>query len=177
MALVHVVRDRRARPEVCLLERFSLDGNEGQVLQRLKVARRLKSYRCTTLIGDGEYSLSPVEAPAVPLDERKEALRWLIRDLVSYPVDNACLDVLEIPSEGQPPGRPASVIVVSAGEAAVRARIAPFAEAGVPLDVIDIPELAQRNVAALLEDDNRGLVFLRLDEHGLQRMTKGLPDQ
>ena len=59
----------------------------------------------------------------MPLDERKEALRWLIRDLVSYPVDNACLDVLEIPSEGQPPGRPASVIVVSAGEAAVRARI------------------------------------------------------
>ncbi len=167
MALAHVVRDRRARPEVRLLERFSLDGNEGQVLQRLKAARRLKSYRCTTLIGDGEYSLSPVEAPAVPLEERKEALRWLIRDLVSYPVDNACLDVLEIPSEGQPPGRPVSVMVVSAGEAAVRARIAPFAEAGVPLDVIDIPELAQRNVAALLEDDNRGLVFLRIDESGM----------
>ena len=81
MALAHVVRDRRARPEVCLLERFSLDGNEGQVLQRLKVARRLKSYRCTTLIGDGEYSLSPVEALEQALDLQRDRICRTSHDL------------------------------------------------------------------------------------------------
>ena len=35
------------------------------------------------------------------------------------------------------------------------------------LDAVDIPELAQRNVAALLEDQNRGLAFLRIDETGM----------
>ena len=32
--------------------------------------------------------------------------------------------------------------------------------------MIDIAELAQRNVAALLEEKDRGLAFLRLDETG-----------
>lgn len=36
-----------------------------------------------------------------------------------------------------------------------------------PLAAVDIPELAQRNVAALLEDENRGLAFLRVDESGM----------
>ena len=47
------------------------------------------------------------------------------------------------------------------------ARVAPFESARVRLATVDIPELAQRNVAELFEDANRGLVFLRLDEHGL----------
>ena len=42
-----------------------------------------------------------------------------------------------------------------------------FEEAKIILDAVDIPELAQRNVAALLEDENRGLVFLRIDESGM----------
>jgi MSHA biogenesis protein MshI len=57
--------------------------------------------------------------------------------------------------------------VVSAGEQAVRARVAAFEAAKIRLAAVDIPELAQRNVAALLEDENRGLAFLRIDESGL----------
>ena len=55
----------------------------------------------------------------------------------------------------------------SAAEQAVRSRVAAFVEAKIALQVVDVPELAQRNVAALLEDDNRGLVFLRIDESGM----------
>ena len=49
----------------------------------------------------------------------------------------------------------------------MRACAAPFEAAEVDLAAIDIPELAQRNIAALLEDENRGLVFLRIDESGM----------
>ena len=45
--------------------------------------------------------------------------------------------------------------------------MAPFEAAKVPLAAVDIPELAQRNVAALLEDENRGVAFLRVDESGM----------
>ena len=54
-----------------------------------------------------------------------------------------------------------------AAEQAVRSRVGAFEEAKIILDAVDIPELAQRNVAALLEDENRGLVFLRIDESGM----------
>ena len=167
ITLAHVVRRRDLRPEVCLLDRFSVETNELAALQRLRSARSLKSYACTTLMSDGEYNLTQVDAPPVPREERKEALRWAIKEMVSYPVDSACLDVLDVPNTGLPQGRSAGVMVVSAAEQAVRSRVAPFVAAKVPLAAVDIPELAQRNIAALFEDENRGLAFLRLDENGM----------
>lgn len=167
ITLAHVVRQREGRPEVRLLDRFSIESSETAALQRLRSARSLKSYACTTLMPDGEYNLTQVDAPQVPPAERKEALRWAIKEMVAYPVDSACIDVLDIPSAGLPQGRSAGVMVVSAAEQAVRSRAAPFEAAKVPLAAVDIPELAQRNVAALFEDENRGLAFLRVDESGM----------
>ena len=36
----------------------------------------------------------------------------------------------------------------------------------IPLEVVDVPELAQRNLAHLLELEGRGLALLALDERG-----------
>lgn len=167
VTLAHVVRDRESRPEVRLLDSFALESGEREALQRLRISHELKSYSCTTLMTAGDYNVTPLEAPPVPDDERKEALRWALKDVVSYPLDSACIDVLDIPTAGLPPGRSAGVLVVSAAEQAVRSRVGPFEQAKITLDAVDIPELAQRNIAALLEDENRGLVFLRIDESGM----------
>ena len=208
VTLAHVVRAANSRPQVCRLDSFAVERGEADALQRLRVARELKSYACTTLMADGDYSVSQLDAPPVPPDERREALRWALKETVSYPLESACIDVLDIPNTGLPSGRPSGVLVVSASEQAVRARVAPFdaakirlaavdiPNAGLPpgrsavlvvaaaeaavrarvasfeaakirLAAVDIPELAQRNVAALLEDDNRGLAFLRIDEGGM----------
>lgn len=167
VTLAHVVRVPNARPQVRLLETFAIEKGLAETLSRLRVARHLKSFACTVLMGNGEYNVSQLDAPAVPKGERKEALRWALKEAVSYPVDSACIDVLDIPNEGLSPGRSAGVLVVSAAEQAVRSRVAPFEASKIELEAVDIPELAQRNVAALLEDDNRGLAFLYIDESGM----------
>ena len=149
-----------------MLDSFAVDGGESQALQRLRVTKHLKLHACTTLMSAGEYSITQLDAPNVPQAERKEAVRWGLKGVVDYPVESACVDVLDIPMDGAGVGRTASVFAVSAAEQSVRARILPFEEAKIPLAAIDIPELAQRNVAALFEDENRGLAFLRLDEAG-----------
>ncbi|MCX8018228.1 MAG: hypothetical protein N2690_10060, partial [Rhodocyclaceae bacterium] len=46
------------------------------------------------------------------------------------------------------------------------ARIWAFQDAKVPLAAIDIPELAQRNLAALFEEANRGLALVSFDAEG-----------
>jgi len=166
VTLAHVVRAANSRPQVRRLDSFAIESGEADALQRLRVARELKSYACTTLMADGDYSVSQLDAPPVPADERREALRWALKEMVSYPLETACIEVLDIPNAGLPPGRSA-VLVVAAAEAAVRARVASFEAAKISLAAVDIPELAQRNVAALLEDDNRGLAFLRVDEGGM----------
>jgi len=46
--------------------------------------------------------------------------------------------------------------------------------AGAGLEVIDIPELAQRNIAAYLEQEGRGLAMLSINSHGgLLTFTSG----
>jgi MSHA biogenesis protein MshI len=167
VTLAYVVREGNSRPEVKLLDNFALEQGPVESLQRLRLARQLKTYACTTLMDAGEYNITQLDSPSVPKVERKEALRWALKGAVSYPVETACIDVLEIPSAGLPPGRSSGVLVVSASEQAVRARVADFEEARIVLDAVDVPELAQRNAAALLEDENRGLAFLRIDESGM----------
>ena len=167
VTLAHVVCEPNAKPEIRALDSFAVDAGLADALQRLRATRQLKSYACTTLLGNGEYNVTQLDAPQVPVEERKEALRWALRETVNYPLENACVEVLDSGGEGGAKGRPAGVLVVSAAEQAVLSRVAPFEAAKIPLDALDIPELAQRNVAALLEDENRGLAFLRIDETGL----------
>lgn len=166
--LAHVIVAAGKRPQIGLLDSFSSDGEE-HALARLGQARGLKGYRCTTLLGERDYRVNSLEAPAVPREERTQALRWRLKDVVDFAVDGAALEVIDIPSEG---GRQPLVLAVAAPREAVAAVMADFHQAKVPLAAIDIPELALRNVAALFEESNRGLAFLLLnDEESLFVIT------
>ena len=126
VVLTHIMQGREGKPEVCLLDNFAAGSGAVDALQRLRIARKLNTYACTTLIAAGDGTVTQLEAPAVPREERKEALRWALKDVVNYPVDTACVDVLDMPSQGLPSGRAAGVLVVSAAEQAVRTCVAPF---------------------------------------------------
>ena len=150
LTLAHVVCEPNAKPEVRALDSFAVDKGEADALLRLRNARQLKSYACTTLLGNGEYNVTQLDAPQVPAEERREALRWALKETVNYPVDRACIELIDGQSDAASAGRPAGVMVLSAAEQAVLSRVAPFEAAKISLDALDIPELAQLNVAALL---------------------------
>lgn len=166
--LAHVVREAGRRPHIRMLESFAAEGGAGgslgNALKRLS-AFRPAAHRCTTLLQSGQYYLSQFEAPPVPAEERQAALRWRFKDMVDFPLGNASIDVFDIPTEGIA-NRQAMVYAVAAGADVVWRTMQQFDAAKVPLAAIDIPELAQRNVAALFEEENRGLAFLSLDDEG-----------
>ncbi|MFC5301502.1 hypothetical protein [Azospira restricta] len=162
--LAHVRRDDGRRPRIAMLESFQRTADTAAALTRLRAAKRLAAYRCTTLLDSGQYQLAQLDAPAVPAEERADALRWRLKDMVDFAVDGASIGVVDVPMEGA--GRQPLVYAVAAPESAVAPLMRTFDAAGVPLAVIDIPEFAQRNVAALFEEENRGLAFLHLDENG-----------
>lgn len=124
-------------------------------------------YRCTTVLGGGEYRFMSVEAPNVPRDELKSAMRWRLKDVLDFPVDEATFDVLDVPLDPNAVVRPQqSVFAIAARNTVVAARQQLFHAARVKLRTIDIPEMAQRNVSALLEQDGRGIALLSFDEDG-----------
>lgn len=167
--LAHVIRAPGKRPEIKLCDSFRIESSEADALSRLGQSRGLKRYRCTILLGESDYRLVQVDAPGVPEGERVQALRWRLKDVVDFPVDDAAIAVADIPTEG---GRQASVFAVVAPASVVGERMALFHEKKIPLEAIDVPEMAVRNVAVLFEDENRGLAFLALTQgDGLLTIT------
>ena len=132
-------------------------------LERIAKERHFERYQCATLLRPGEYQIMLVEAPSVPAAELKSAIRWRVKEMLDYPVDNATLDVLDIPPESADAARSHSMFAVAAKNELIESRMKRFEAARVPLRVIDIPETAQRNIAALYEDDNRAAALLFLE--------------
>lgn len=163
--IAHVQRSPGHRPRLRRLESYSRPGDDQVALTMLGKHHKLAPYRCTTLLASGAYQMLQLDAPVVPPEELREAVRWQLKDLVEFAVDTASVDVLTLPV-GQMPGRPQSIIAVAASEQAVAPRMKLFDKARLNLCAIDIPEMAQRNVAALFEDEGRGLALLSLDENG-----------
>jgi MSHA biogenesis protein MshI len=134
-----------------------------------KAGRELYSadYRCTTVLGGGDYQLMTVEAPNVPRAELKAAMRWRLKDILDFPVDDATYDVLDIPLDAHAAVRPQqSVFAVAARNSVVKARQQLFVQSKIRLRTIDIPEMAQRNVASMLEAEGRGIAMLSFGEDG-----------
>ena len=130
-----------------------------------RVARELgfARHQCLTLLPASDYQMLLVEAPNVPALELKTAVRWRIKDLLDYHVQDATIDVLDIPLEPGASGRAHSMYAVAARNDVIQACIGRFDAARIPLSVIDIAETAQRNIAALLEPRERGLALLYVD--------------
>ena len=159
--IAEIQRRAESRPALASWHSYAFAGGELNALKRLR--SRLHG-RCTTLLRHGQYQMLQVEAPQVPAEERRDALRWRVKEMVGFPVEHAGVDVLDIP--GRQGARLAQVFAVVANPTALAPKVHLFQDAKVPLAAIDIPELAQRNVAALFEEDNRGLALLAFDDDG-----------
>jgi len=165
VSLAHVVANG-GQPVVEFAEERDWDPAEPKSLERVAREFGVKRFRCTTLLKPQEYSILLVEAPAVKPEELKAAVRWRIKDMLDYHVDDATIDVLDVPVPAGAAQRAHYMYTVAARNDTVRATIERFTAAGVSLAVIDIPDTAQRNIAARLESDERAVVALTFDAHG-----------
>ena len=166
--LVHVKAMVGNKPQVGSVAFYPCDPiQRGKTLEKIAHECHLQRYQCTNLLNPGEYQLLSVEAPNVPNDELKTAVRWRIKDVLDFPVDDAVIDVLTLPSDKNTPERKSGLFAVAASGASIRQRQELFESAHVGLSAIDIPEMAQRNLSALLETPGRGLALLACDNAGV----------
>lgn len=174
VCLVQVAHARGGHPQLtaCEYRPWGTDG-ERKVLARLATDHGLKRTRCTTLLAHNDYSLLVTEAPEVQPGELKTALRWRVKDLIDFPIDEATLDIFDVPGAAAASGRAREMYAVAARNPAIQRQVDLLTRCGINLDIIDIPELAQRNLAALLAADQKGVVLLSFTAHGgLMTLTK-----
>jgi MSHA biogenesis protein MshI len=162
------------KPKVTFCASFSFTENTAKSWGALARQVPLAKSRCLVVLASNEYQLMQVEAPNVPEAEVKQAVRWKLKDMLAYPLEQATVDVLDIPVDPNNPGRSHYMYAVAARNEAVRTCMEHAKLVGTDLDVIDIPELAQRNIAALLEEDGRGVALVAFNEDGgLLTFTSG----
>jgi MSHA biogenesis protein MshI len=157
----HGIRDSAGK---CSITRCGTRAMDAAFKDADRVARELEAgrYRCLTLLAPDDYQLLLVEAPNVPPAELRTAVRWRVKDMLDYHVEDATIDVLDIPPDPSSVSahRAHSMYAVAARNDVIQGCIGRFEAAHIPLSVIDIGETAQRNIAALFEPPGRGLAFL-----------------
>lgn len=164
--LAHVERPAQGKPRVDHWGVVRRDQNTSAELAKVADEYKLGGYRCATLLHPAEYQLLMVDAPNVPREELKAAIRWRVKDLLDYHIDDATMDVLDIPVDKDAPGKSHYMYALAAKNEIVQGQIAQFERARIPLQVIDIPETAQRNIAQLYETADRGVGMLSFDHAG-----------
>ncbi|CAL62093.1 Conserved hypothetical protein [Herminiimonas arsenicoxydans] len=173
ISVASVKRSPSARPAVELATSFALQGDAvPAVLEKLARELHAERYHCINLMAANEYQLLSVEAPNVPADELKTAIRWRLKDMLDFHIDDATVDVLDVPLDKNAGNRNHQMYAVAARNQLIEQRQTLFSDTKISLRVIDIPEMAQRNLAALLEQPGRGVALLSFNaEGGLLTMT------
>lgn len=162
------------KPQLTLCD-FAL-WQEGAPPQHL-LAQKAKQFSlakrdCTTVMELGDYTILSVEAPDVPANELRAAVRWQIKDLIDFHIDDAVVDVFDTPASGAH-GQQKNMYVVVSRTSAVQQRVDQLQEAEANLTTIDIPELVLRNITASLPENEAGVAMIYLTrERGLIVVTR-----
>lgn len=142
------------------------------LLQQFSKEHQLDASHCISVADQESFSLLLVESPEVEASELKAAVRWRIKELIDFHIDDAIIDVFDIPGQKER-GRPKLMYVVASRTSAVQQHIDLLEQNHLNLSVIDIPELALRNIAALLPEDQSGVATLYIGrDHGMLVITR-----
>ena len=168
-------RAQNAMPTVTFWRSVPLTGSPATMLAELRRDLHLDRYHRSTVLPTGAYRMLVIEAPAVPEAERNEALRWQLKGQLDFPAEDAMID--SIPVAGDLSGGPHrnALHVFAAARQAVSSRAELFAGAHMPLDVVDVAELALRNVAGLFAEPGMGVALARfgVDASGVAFVAGG----
>ena len=118
--------------------------------------------RCVLVMEPGTYSILQVEIPEVPRDELASAIRWKVKDLLDFHIDDAVIDVFDMPVNEQR-GRAPMAYAVAARAPVIQARVNLLTEAGLNIEAIDIAELALRNLITSYQEDAQGVAMIYLN--------------
>lgn len=133
--------------------------------------RRLGNISCVSVVQPGDYSLVLVDTPEVPPAELRAAMRWRVKELIDFHIDDAVIDVFDVPTtDGRASRR---MYAVAARIDRVQRVVDTARAAGLALSVVDIPEFALRNLAVRLPEDDAGVALICFDDkQGLLTVTR-----
>lgn len=160
-----IVRRDAGEPvlERCELLSVPAGGGPEEVAETLRSAALPRLPVSVVLRGD-DYHLSLVEAPDVPPAELRAAMRWRLKDAINFRVEDAVIDVFDVPPQNR--GTQGRMMYAVAARRSTIERTAVALSSLPAFDVVDVPELCLRNLAALTPAAAGGVAVLHLSDTG-----------
>jgi len=162
IALAQVVRVPGARPMLPYCEH--LEGSaevQAALLEKAVSERALQGLPTNVLLHPSEYQMFLLEAPEVPPQELRDAMRWRIKDMISQPLDDVVIDCFALPEDAYR-GRTRMVYCAVLEKARMQHYAQLVRQAGLYMASIDITEMAFRNLGSLAGAEGMNLALLRL---------------
>ncbi|MDP1527218.1 MAG: pilus assembly protein PilM [Rhodocyclaceae bacterium] len=141
---------------------------DAQSLTSLATAMDVEGATWTVPLDRKSYSILVVEEPAVRADEMEQSVRWAISTMIDFPINDAAVSWMRIPTDKLLPNRPPHIYVVATRRELVEQHRQIFKQAKLHLGAIDVQETAHRNMAALLAKSGEGVAMLSVGKRGVQ---------
>lgn len=145
-----------------------------QVLKEWVSEKGCAGMLCRAVLPFDQYKTYPIDKPDIPEDELADAVRWRVKDMLEFELDDAVTDVYEFPTDALR-GRPAQVNVVVARKTIVQSIVDLVSAADLKLDSIDVADLSMRNVIHRQSDEHdraQAMLYLRRGA-GIMTFVKG----
>lgn len=124
-------------------------------------------YPCTLALSKSDYQVLVVPEPPVLESEMQTSLRWSLTSMIDFPMEDANIAWMKIPTEEFQPSREKQLYAIVARNSIVAPQAAWFEDAKLTLKTVDIRETALRNIAVLLEKKNEGMGLLSVGPTGV----------
>jgi MSHA biogenesis protein MshI len=127
----------------------------------------LAGHRCHWILSQTNYQLHILEELPVAESEFQSAIRWRLKNLLTYAVENAVVDAFPLP-QAKTPNAPKNILVVTAQLSYLQPIADAINKSGLSTVDISILELSLRNIAALHETSGAvALVYVQEKQSNL----------
>lgn len=164
IVVVRHQEDAKPKIEYAAVSQLTLRNVPG--LKSLVSRDALKSFPCNAALNVEQYQILQVDKPNLPEAEIKPALKWKVKELLDYQVEKGSVDGVDIPADPANPNRLPFMFAVCAKNSCLGEVSNALLDAGIKLKSIDVQAFTQRNIASLLEFEDRVLVMVTLLERG-----------
>lgn len=103
---------------------------------------------CNLILAPQQYQLVVMDALDVPEADRAKALKWHLKGLIEYPLNDIALDVFMAPSNNH--SKQQKVFVAVTPLSKLRTKLALFESACIDINEVGIAELALRQICTFL---------------------------
>jgi len=130
------------------------------LLTELVREHQLDEIPCNLLLSPDEYQLTQIDAPEVSKQELSSALRWQIKDLIDFHIDDAVIDHIELPNHSASGKK--QLLVIASRQSIIQTYVDLLQAANCNLTSIDVAVQAARNIISHLHVDNNSVGLLNL---------------